>query len=179
MKQYTRCLAAICLAVCMLLCIGCGKKPVQPPADHADHTSADVFDDQVTTDPSPLEDMEIELGVDDREDEETTVPTQPNGSQSATQPDEKPNSESQIQSPTQPDSDCETTQPDVAVVPAPGTLTYQEFYQMDPERQEAYIDSFDTLSAFNKWFNEAKAEYESTIPDETVNGTVDIGKLNP
>jgi hypothetical protein len=95
-----------------------------------------------------------------------------------TKPQEKPNETPDVQD-TKPEDTEGTENVQTPDVPAPGSLTYQEFYALTPDQQEAYTDSFESLRAFNEWFNKAKDEYESTIPDETVNGSINIGKLNP
>lgn len=189
---------AVLLTVILLLGAGCGKKHSDVPAGSTVNTTGNTAEPRPTGEDQLPEDMDIEFGVDQRDEDDldATAPTTADGSQSAQKPESKPDKDTQTQSPTQPDSGEQTaqpdgdgsaqpdsgngsTQPEVPAVPAPGSLTYQQFYQLDPVQQEAYTDSFESLSAFNKWFNEAKAAYESTIPDETVNGSVDIGKLNP
>jgi outer membrane biosynthesis protein TonB len=95
-----------------------------------------------------------------------------------TKPQEKPNETPDVQD-TKPEDTEGTENVQTPDAPAPGSLTYQEFYALTPDQQEAYTDSFESLRAFNEWFNKAKDEYESTIPDETVNGSINIGKLNP
>ena len=51
--------------------------------------------------------------------------------------------------------------------------------KLTPEQQDTYIESFESLAAFNKWFNEVRAEYESQIPDDTIDGPIDLDKYNP
>ena len=80
----------------------------------------------------------------------------------------------------------ETTEPTEATMPdlptEPGTkvpeskdLDYLKYHNMSGAEQAAFINSFDSMDDFIKWYNAAKKEYEDSlieIDDDTV---LDIG----
>jgi len=88
--------------------------------------------------------------------------------------------------PTVPDQTKETTEPTEATMPElptePGTkvpetkdLDYLKYHNMSGAEQAAFINSFDSMDDFIKWYNAAKKEYEDSlieIDDDTV---LDIG----
>lgn len=66
-------------------------------------------------------------------------------------------------------------------LPAPGTLSYEDFIKLTPEQQQAYQESYGLdeagLQAFFKWYSEAKAAYEKEHPPEEIpsDGKIDLG----
>lgn len=113
-------------------------------------------------------DVDVSLGVGGR-DEGNTGSTE---TTSETTPQEQ-----QGQSPT--GGNTASSQPDETTSEQTKLLTYAQYLALSPEKQEAYVDSFDSLKAFIAWHNEAKAEYEKDIPSVIVTGPVDFDDLKP
>ncbi len=57
-------------------------------------------------------------------------------------------------------------------------VTYEEYNNMAPEQQSAFIKTFPTVSDFMKWYNKAKAEYDRTHGFVDIgDGSIDIGDI--
>ncbi len=56
----------------------------------------------------------------------------------------------------------------VVEAPAPGSISYEEYLELDVDVQQAYYESFASSDAFFLWLEEAQAAYEATRP--TSNG---------
>ena len=67
-------------------------------------------------------------------------------------------------------SDTGSEQPDSGTE---GAVTYESYNAMSGEKQQEFIDSFDSIGDFVAWYNDAKAEYEAMHPGvEIGNGDV-------
>lgn len=57
-----------------------------------------------------------------------------------------------------------------------GYWTYEYYISRSGEEQMAYYRTFPSMAAFNKWYNEAKAEYDRQHPKETIgpDGNIDL-----
>lgn len=61
---------------------------------------------------------------------------------------------------------------------APGGVTYADYIAMTPAQQQAYFESFSSLDAYTKWYNDAKAEYEANNESiEIEGGNVNLGDI--
>ena len=49
--------------------------------------------------------------------------------------------------------------------PEAGSITYAEYLELSAEEQQAYYENFDTVDAFFKWMDAAKAEYEAAVKE--------------
>ncbi len=56
------------------------------------------------------------------------------------------------------------------------TLTYEEYLNLTPAKQQEYFKTFDSLNSFKAWLNAAKAEYEAKDDSIEVegNGSLDL-----
>ena len=173
------------LAASLLLVAGCKD---EQPAANGDQTVIQLPDG-----------MEAQIGVgsrdeDDENDSSTETPDNNTGEDTldnntgteipgGSTGEDTPGGNTSDQTPdnnqsgdTKPDEN----KPDDTQLPAPGELDYLGFYALTEDQQDAYIESFESLAAFNKWFNEARAEYESQLPeDEIIDGEIDLDKYNP
>lgn len=73
-----------------------------------------------------------------------------------------------------------TTVPPTTVSAVPDVLlTYAEFMSLTPAEQQAYFLSFADYADYIAWYNQAKAEYDATKDDVTIEGggSVDIGDI--
>ena len=156
----------ILLALTMLLClVGCkGNKPATTTeatttasTTESSFTQGTSGDDE-TYSADDVADKETDPTVHDKEEdkvEETTVPTVETETEGTTAPTLQEETESE-----------ETTAP---TQPGETFTTYKAYMDMSADEQAAFIASFDSIDAFMAWFNNAKAEYDST------DGSVDIG----
>lgn len=73
------------------------------------------------------------------------------------------------------DSDSSSDKDKSPAKPSGGS-EYEKYMAMSPEEQEAFFETFDSPEAFIKWFNNAKAKYESSNDSIVVEGGgIDIG----
>lgn len=57
-------------------------------------------------------------------------------------------------------------------------LTYTEFHDMTPGKQQTYMESFNDIDAFFAWYNSAKESYEKENPPiEVDGGSIDMGEI--
>jgi len=56
------------------------------------------------------------------------------------------------------------------------TLTYEEYLNLTPAKQQEYFKTFDSLNSFKEWLNTAKAEYDAKDDSIEVegNGSLDL-----
>ena len=104
---------------------------------------------------------------------ETTAPTQAPVPSETTQPSEstEPSETTQPSESTEPSETTPPTEPPAE----PIYLTYEQYIALSGPEQEAYYDSFPSMSAFNAWYQKAWAEYDASIPRETiVDGNIDL-----
>lgn len=179
MYKLYKCMLVALLTLALLLVAGCKQEQ-----------SVEVNNQNIIQLPDG---MEVEIGVGTRDEEDL------NGSGANTEQGNTGNENTGNTGEENPDSTGEentgeetpdTNQPDNnkpdsgkqedTQLPIPGELDYLGFYALTEDQQDAYIESFESLAAFNKWFNEARAEYESQLPeDEIINGEIDLDKYNP
>ena len=91
---------------------------------------------------------------------------------------------------TQPEDDGEATEATTATKPAqsagaeqkpsagykPGSVSYEDFLKLSSDEQQAYADSFSTISDYITWFNSEKAKYDNSQAIE-ITGPIDLGDL--
>jgi outer membrane biosynthesis protein TonB len=82
--------------------------------------------------------------------------------------------------PTQPaDPSDKTQKPDPEPTPEPEPeepilLTYEEYKALSSEEQLAYYYTFESGTAFNAWYNQAKAEWDAKQDKEITNGNITL-----
>lgn len=89
---------------------------------------------------------------------ETTKPTEASRPTEATQPTQPET--------TEPSENTQSGTVDVSLT------DYERYNAMSASEQEAFIATFDSLSAFVEWYNNAMAEYEAANPPIIVEGDV-------
>ena len=118
-----------------------------------------VDSDSVTTDPT----------------KESTDPSQPETDPTqSTDPSQPSTDPSQTTDPTESTDSTEPTQPSEG-----SKITVYEWYEsLSPEDQMAYYETFESMEAFVKWYNAAKAEYDKLHPPiESGDGNIDFGDI--
>lgn len=166
------------LSLVSVAIIGCNdiKKPTEPETDPlptelttlpglTDNTFGEEDFEETPTNPvtepeeiHPTEKPVTPTEPTDPKEEETQPPVE------ETQPPTKPTDESQPpEMPTEPEQQ----------------LTEYEWYEaLSPEEQVAYYETFESMEAFVKWYNAAKAEYDRLHPPiEGGDGEVDLGEI--
>lgn len=83
----------------------------------------------------------------------TTVPTAEPATVPTTEPEETV-SEETVPMDTEP----------LVEAPEAGSISYEEYLELEVEVQEAYYESFENADAFFAWLDEAQAAYEATKP---------------
>ena len=106
--------------------------------------------------PAAIDDLDIQVGVGQRGEYEDENPTQ---ATEATQPVETKPTEEQTGSEL--------------------TVTYAQYQAMTEEEQEAFVESFPTMSDFVDWWNAAQAAQEKDDPIILDGNAVDLGDLIP
>lgn len=168
-------LAVILLAGVFVLLVTSdfGKEPAAQPPE----ISVDMPDE-----PDASNEPEVESTAPMTQGNEDETPTDPSAEATEPKPEET-NPPQKEEKPTVPD---ETTEPTEATMPdlptEPGTkvpeskdLDYLKYHNMSGAEQAAFINSFDSMDDFIKWYNAAKKEYEDSlieIDDDTV---LDLG----
>lgn len=175
---------AVLLVILGLVMAGCGRKKAE------ETTPTTVPMTTVETTVAETKDIPLEDNIFDDEPEETTEVTrateetksQDRNSDSSVEPTEAP--QPTDPKPTEPTKPTETTDPTEGTKPAEdessdGNLTeYEQFQNMSPEQQQAYMESFESIEAFFEWLNEAKEAYEKANPPiEVGSGIIDIGAI--
>ena len=64
----------------------------------------------------------------------------------------------------------------------PDEVTYEDYNNMTPAQQVEFFNTFESMEAFVKWYNEAKAAYDAEHGAIEIggNGSVDLGDIvNP
>lgn len=51
-----------------------------------------------------------------------------------------------------------------------GKMTYEAFHAMSPAKQREYMESYNDIDKFFKWYNSAKKQYEKDHPSIEVDG---------
>lgn len=183
---------AVLLVILVLAMAGCGRKKVEETTPMTDPVTT------VESTVAETKDIPLEDNIFDDDPEETTEATeateetesQDQNSDSSVEPteaaqptDPKPTTPKPTE-PTKPTKPTETTDPTEGTKPAEdessdGNLTeYEQFQNMSPEQQQAYMESFESIEAFFEWLNEAKEAYEKANPPiEVGSGTIDIGAI--
>ena len=57
---------------------------------------------------------------------------------------------------------------------APGEMTYEAYIALSGEEQFAYYKTFESATAFNTWYNNAKAEWEAKQDSEITDGNITL-----
>lgn len=105
------------------------------------------------------------------------VETKPNPTVTTTAPTTVPTAEPATVPTTEP-ATVPTTEPEETVseetvpmdteplveAPEAGSISYEEYLELEVEVQEAYYESFENADAFFAWLDEAQASYEATKP---------------
>lgn len=119
------------------------------------------------TDPETTEesDKETTAPTEEKKPEETTAPTEGKDPEENTVPTEGKDPE-ETTAPTEGTEPEETNPP---TTPSGKGTAYEAYMNMSADEQAAFIESFGSMDAFMTWFNNAKAEYDST------DGSIDIG----
>ena len=135
-KRYQKAAAAV-LSVMMAgsLLAGCGQEPEETRIDPVTTTAP-------TTEPAT---------VPTTEPLDTTIPEETNPVETIP---EETFPEETIPVETEPQVDA----------PEPGSISYEEYLELEVEVQEAYFESFENADAFFAWLDEAQAAYEATRP---------------
>lgn len=120
--------------------------------------------------PDPTKDNGVVAGAPDVSDEDPDVDeSQPELETEATDPTEDA---------TIPTEDVDRDPSETSTEPTGGTTSYLEYMNMTADQQESFISSFESMDAFMVWFNNAKAEYDSTGGAIDVgSGSVDLGTV--
>ena len=186
---------ALALVVIMLLCIGCGKKkdeeaeslPIPEvsetqvqseslPGTAVNEFSPDGFEEVgKETDPTSAP----AVAPEDRDDVEPE-PTEPKPTEpKPTEP--KPTEPKPTEpKPTEPKpTEPKPTEPE-ATEPAEEEprVTYEDYINMSPEEQVAFIQKFDSMQDFLTWHKQAKAEYEKDHGAIDIeDGNIDLGGI--
>lgn len=165
---------ALSLAVLIMLASCAVKDPEQTDNLIEDTSSAT----EPTEAPEPTKNNGVIIGAPSVSDEESNeYETQPE-----TQPESQPESETEASEPAE---DLPTAtegenhdNPESPTEATGVTTSYQEYMNMSADQQEAFISSFESMDAFMVWFNNAKAEYDSTDGAIDVgSGSVDLGDI--
>ena len=94
-----------------------------------------------------------------------TEPTQPVDPSDKTQkPELAPNPEPTPEPTPEPEPEPEE----------PILLTYEEYTALSSEEQLAYYYTFESGTAFNAWYNQAKAEWDAKQDKEITNGNITL-----
>lgn len=159
-------LVVLTAAMAMVL-TGCGQKEPQTevvdPTTQQEQTDApeppDATEDTQTPTQAATEPEEV-APTEDEKPEETTQPTE--SAEPATEPKDDPASTEpgSTQQPTTGGNTGGNTQ-----TPTPAVSDYEAYIAMTGEQQQAFIDQFDSVGDFVKWYNEEKAKYEAEHPD--------------
>ena len=56
----------------------------------------------------------------------------------------------------------------------PARISYEEYMNMTGKEQEEYYNQFPNVESFFEWYNNAKAEYEASRPNDGGEGGPDI-----
>ena len=118
-----------------------------------------------TTDVVP----EVSIGVIEKDQLDEILNQPPKPTKPTTQPTTKPTEA------TEPSQETENTTPGTDEVKL---LPWEEWKDLPREEQLAYRASFPSLDAYFQWYNEAKAQYESTQPTLGPDGNIDLGGNN-
>lgn len=166
-------IAVLLVVVIGLICLVAAKpknpEPTNPP------TQAPTAEPG-TTQPTTIPDGFVENPF-DKNTEATADPSNPtNPSANPTQPSDGPTDPVETQ-PTDPALDpTEPTEPTEPIDYS--SMDYETYMSLSSKEQEAFQDSFDSLTDFIKWFNAAKAEYDAQEPTiDMGDGNIDIGDL--
>lgn len=154
-------LLVLALALALLL-VGCGEK--SEVLDSTTGVTSTTEASAPATSGSPLEDSDFD---------DETVPTE---TEDQTEPTTKPTNPADPTDTVEP----ETTAPTVAPTQptAQDQMDYEKFHNMSARKQQAFMESFDSLDQFFAWYNQAKAAYEAANPPIDVgDGNIDMGDL--
>lgn len=179
------------LSVLLVLLSGCGQdhhEEITDPSQALQSTQSTAESTEAVTLPG-LDESIFEDGI----VEATTAATEPgteantdnaHGSDSDGEPEDVPDIPdapgSEPQEPQKPEPTQPETETQVPETTAPGNdrSEYESFQNMDPDAQQKYMDSFDSIDAFFDWYNSAREEHEQKFPDiEISDGTVDMGEI--
>ena len=125
-------------------------------------------------------------GTEATDSTESTAVTQPStGSTEPTKPTEpaKPTESTESTEstePIKPTKPVDPTEPEEDTKPSEeNKITAYEWYEnLSPEEQVAYFQTFESMEAFVKWHNEAKAEYDRLHPPiDAGDGNIDFGDI--
>jgi hypothetical protein len=188
MYKLYKCIAIALLVGCVVLTAGCKSEP-ETPGPSADQTIQlpDGLEVQVGVGSRDEEDLngsgedttKDNTGEETPDDDTAVENPDDNTGENGNTGEENPNN-NQSDNTTPDGNKPDEGKPDDTRLPAPGELDYLGFYALTEDQQDAYIESFESLAAFNKWFNEARAKYESQLPeDEIIDGEIDLDKYNP
>ena len=161
--------------VAIIMMASCAvKEPEQTDQLIADTSSVT----EPTEAPEPTKNNGVISGAPSVSDEESNeYETQPE-----TQPESQPESETEASEPAEDlpqATEGENQDAPESPTEATGvTTSYQEYMNMSADQQEAFISTFESMDAFMVWFNNAKAEYDSTDGAIDVgSGSVDLGTI--
>ena len=60
----------------------------------------------------------------------------------------------------------------------PARISYEEYMNMTGKEQEEYYNQFPNVESFFEWYNNAKAEYEASRPNDGEGGPdIEVGLL--
>ena len=173
----TACLMVLVLGISMI-CVGCKKEndttPVWTPGNNqsADGTTGTEgtagMEGTAPNAPSQGgsstdETKDGNIDIVEREEFPDTTETDPTKATNPTNP----------VSPTNPTN----PQPGNTAPAYPTLITYEQYMAMTGEEQMAYYRTFPSMQEFNKWYNNAKAEYDRAHPKETIgpDGKIELG----
>ena len=172
-------IAVLLVVVIGLICLVAAKpknpEPTNPP------TQAPTAEPG-TTQPTTIPDGFVENPF-DKNPEATADSSNPtNPSENPTQPSDGPTDPVETQptdpalDPTEPTDPTDPTEPTEPIDYS--SMDYETYMSLSSKEQEAFQDSFDSLTDFIKWFNAAKAEYDAQEPTiDMGDGNIDIGDL--
>lgn len=162
----------------------------QPQVTQPSDTEATEPDDEDAadqTDPSIPSEDDVTRPTEGEVTTEPTKPVEPVKPDEPTAPSEpavpsepsKPSEPSEPDKPSEPSQPSEPTEPSAPPERDPASYTYEEYEAMTRSEQQAFMNRFESLSAFFDWYDAAKAEYDATR--ETIQigggGSVDLGDL--
>lgn len=165
----------LCVVLAMLLLVGCSTNDpgtaVTPSEEELQTTEVTT-----TTEQGPIADS---VFGDPKYGDEKPVKT--DDSTETTGPEQDTSTESTDTKQEGSEGNSNTGNGNSTALPAPGTLTYEQFIALTPAQQQEYQASYGLdeagLEAFFKWYNEAKAAYEKEHPPEEIpnNGKIELG----
>ena len=75
-------------------------------------------------------------------------------------------------------SGSSSSKPSIEDVEEDGKVTYEEYIAMSGADQKKYLESFESVEKFFKWFNAAKEQYDKENPSiEIGNGSIDMNEI--